>query len=289
MSGKLRELKNRIRSVENTKKITRAMEMVAAAKLRRFQDLMVKTRPYTDGLENLLKRLHQDLPEKSHPFFEEREEKRRAYVVFTSDTGLCGSYNNDLVSMAHRQIRENNDSNILIGVGKSGITALKRTGRKFEAEFTDLRISRVEEVLAELKHKIETLFMSGEADAIYCVYSHFLTVTSYKPITEKLLPLQKPEKHADDRQNPVEYIFEPNPGVIFEKLIPVYFEAKTRLIFLESFVSEQIARMTAMHQATDNAREMIDSLVLERNKARQASITKEIIEIVSGSQALKIK
>ena len=289
MSGRLREIKNRIRSVENTKKITRAMEMVAASKLRRFQDLMVRTRPYTDGLENLLKRLHQDLPEGSHPFFEEREEKKRAVVVFTSDTGLCGSYNNDLVNLTQKNLSLKGAQNILIGVGKSGITTLKRSGQKFTAEFTDLRLSRVEEVLVELKTKIENIFLQKEVDSVYCIYSHFLTVTSYKPTIEKLLPLQKPEKAADDKSTPVEYIFEPSPAAIFEKLIPLYFEAKTRLIFLESFVSEQIARMTAMHQATDNAKEMIDSLVLERNKARQASITKEIIEIVSGSQALKIK
>ena len=287
MSGQLRTLKNRIRSVESTKKITRAMEMVAAAKLFRFQDMMVKARPFTHGLENLLKRLAQDQPVTRHPFLESREEKRAALVLITSDTGLCGSYNSDLIQRAQRFVAERNRESVtLIGVGKFGITALKRAGFHFHSTFTDTRASRVEQILVELKAGLEKIYLSGEANAVYVVYSHFLTVTAYQSVTEKLLPLAL---DAGTARAKGEYIFEPSPAFVFDKLIPLFFEAKTRLVFLESFVSEQIARMRAMHQATENAKEMIDSLVLLRNKARQAAITKEIIEIVSGSRALKIK
>ncbi len=292
MSGQLRTLRNRIRSVENTKKITRAMEMVAAAKLRRFQDMMNKSRAYTHGLEELLKRVTAGSSKKAaatmtHPFIKPREEKNIALLLITSDAGLCGSYNNDLIQTALRFIRERKTKPVLISVGKSGVTALKKelTPRNI---FTDLRASRVEEILAELQQTLETLFLENEVDAIYVVYSHFKNLTTYKSTVAKLLPLETPtaEKTGAEAK---EYIFEPSPEILFQKLIPKFFEAKMRLIFLESIVSEQIARMTAMNQATKNAKEMIDSLVLQRNKARQASITKELIEIVSGSRALKLK
>ncbi len=304
MSGQLREIKNRIRSVENTKKITRAMEMVAAAKLRRFQDLMAKARPYTQGLEDLATRLLKDQlaqlekqnkkSQKSftlHPFFEQREEKKIALVLFTSDTGLCGSYNTELVEKAKRFLREQQSQKpLLIGVGKFGINALKRSGLSFFKTFQDLRASRLEEILKELKDVLARLYLEKEVDAIHVLYSHFLTLSKYQGTFEKILPLKPPTAPEESgNAQTSDYIYEPAPGLIFEKLIPVFFEAKIRMIFLESFVSEQIARMTAMHMATENAEEMIDSLVLVRNKARQASITKEIIEIISGSRALKIK
>lgn len=289
MSGQLRTLRNRIRSVENTKKITRAMEMVAAAKLRRFQDMMSKSRAYTQGLENLLKRLSGAEFAATHPFIKPREEKKIAVVVMSSDTGLCGSYNNDLMSLAQKFIKDQATRPTLIGVGKSGITTLKSSGYSCSSSFTDIRASRVEEILAELKETLEKLYLTGEVDAIYVVYSHFKTLTTYKAITEKLLPLERPIADEKAMEDAREYIFEPSSEKVFEKLVPQFFEAKMRMIFLEAIVSEQIARMTAMNQATKNAKEMIDSLVLQRNKARQASITKELIEIVSGSQALKLK
>ena len=287
MSGQLRNLKSRIRSVENTKKITRAMEMVAAAKLRRFQDMMVKARPFTEGLENLLKRLAMAKLTRMHPYMEARDEKKRALLLITSDAGLCGSYNNDLIELARGFLREHKVET-MIGVGKSGMTALKRRGFSCQYFFSDLRASRVEQVLSELRGTLEKIYLSKEVDSVYVVYSHFRTITSYQPVIEKLLPLEKPAA-ANAPEQEVRYIFEPSPEILFQKLVPLFFEAKVRTLFLESIVSEQIARMRSMHQATQNAKEMIDSLVLLRNKARQAAITKEIIEIVSGSRALKLK
>ena len=289
MSGQLRALRNRIRSVENTKKITRAMEMVAAAKLRRFQDMMTKSRAYTQGLESLLKRVSGGPYAETHPFIKAREEKNIALVLMTSDAGLCGSYNNDLATTANIFIKKQGKKPVLIGVGKSGITAMKAQGLSCKQSFTDIRASRVEEILLELRGTLEDLYVSGEVDAIYVVYSHFKTVTTFKPLVEKLLPLERPVFDEKTQELAKEYIFEPTPEIVFQKLVPLFFEAKMRMIFLEAIVSEQIARMTAMNQATKNAKEMIDTLVLKRNKARQAAITKELIEIVSGSQALKLK
>lgn len=287
MSGQLRTLRNRIRSVENTKKITRAMEMVAAAKLRRFQDMMQRAKPFTEGLEKLLRKLSDESFANLHPFIEKREEKKIAFVVMTSDTGLCGSYNNDLLSMASKFMKDRKHQlPVLVGVGKNGILALKAAKCDFKNTFTDIRASRIDEITVELRKTLEELYLKKEVDAVYVVYSHFRTLTSYKPVIEKILPLERPAAEAN-AQSATEYLFSPSPEEVFKNLVPFYFEAKIRTIFLEAIVSEQIARMTAMSQATKNAKEMIDSLVLQRNKARQAAITKEIIEIVSGSQAAK--
>jgi F-type H+-transporting ATPase subunit gamma len=288
MSGQLRTLRNRIRSVENTKKITRAMEMVAAAKLRRFQDMMNKSRAYTNALEALLRKLSGAEFGDIHPFIKPREEKKTALVLISSDAGLCGSYNNDLMAMAGKFIREQKNTPVFIAVGKSGVANFKKT-LSCRNTFTDIRASRVEEILSELRVTLEKMYLEGEVDAIYVIYSHFKNLTTYKATLEKLLPLEAPKGDAKAADEARDYIFEPSPEELFKKLIPQFFEAKMRLVFLESIVSEQIARMTAMNQATKNAKEMIDSLVLQRNKARQASITKELIEIVSGSQALKLK
>jgi F-type H+-transporting ATPase subunit gamma len=302
MSGQLRELKTRIKSVENTKKITRAMEMVAAAKLRKFQTIMENGRAYTNEVEKQMKRLYQSQMEKArqenkktldfnHPFFEAREEKRIAMVIMTSDTGLCGSYNLDLTTMAKNFLEQNKEkwkqAPLLIGMGKSGIASLKSKGYKFHLEITDLRASRVEEIIQQYKNELEKLYSDGTVDAIYIAYSHFETLSKFTGVVEKLLPLDKPHEEESSEQLDLDYIFEPDPETIFSRLVPLFFESKTRMIFLEALVSEQIARMHAMHQATENAKEMIDTLVLLRNKARQAAITKEIIEIVSGSQAAK--
>lgn len=274
--------------------------MVAAAKLRRFQDMMQKSRAYTHGLENLLKRVsrsilaskdkNSNIKAPSHPFLEQKEESKVALVLMTSDTGLCGSYNIDLLHLAQRFIKDRSTKPILIAVGKSGVTAFKNSSSPAQHSFIDIRASRVEEILGELRQVLEKLYLENKVDAVYVIYSHFKNVVTFKATLEKILPLEAPQAEENPAAAGTEdYIFEPSAEVLFQKLIPQFFEAKMRLIFLEAIVSEQIARMTAMNQATKNAKEMIDSLVLKRNKARQASITTQLIEIVSGSQALKLK
>ncbi len=287
MSGKLRELKNRIKSVESTKKITYAMEMVSTAKRKRYQALMAEARPYMDALEGLLKRLAQNLPGASHPFFEERPESKTALVLITSDSGLCGSYNLDLVHQALGFLKAQTQPATVICLGRAGISALKREGYAVSKEWAEIKPAQFDEVISELQAYLSNLFLNGDVHAIHVVFSHFVTATQFHKVTEKLLPLSKPESSAGTVST--DYLYEPSAEFIFPKLIPVYFQAKVRQMFMESVVSEQIARMTAMHAATENATELIERLVLERNKARQASITKEILEIVSGSRALKAK
>ena len=173
MSGQLRALKNRIRGVENTQKITKAMEMVAASKLKRFQKLREQTTPYVQSLEGVLNRLLQtDIP-LQHPLLEPREEKKTALLVITSDTGLCGSYNQSLIEEAKKFLKKSSETPLLIGAGKSGVNALSRAGYTWHQTFTDIKTSQLESVITETTSLIETLFSEKKVDAVYAVYTHF--------------------------------------------------------------------------------------------------------------------
>ena len=290
MSGQLRALKNRIRGVESTKKITKAMEMVSAAKLKRYQKLGEQTAPYVQALEGILKRLlSTDMP-LAHPLLEERPEKKTALLVFTSDTGLCGSYNQGLIEEAKKILKASATPPLLIGIGKNGVKALSRAGHSFHQTFVDTKTSQFESVISQTGLLLETLFTEKKVDAVYAVYAHFTSKSIYRPTVEKILPFTltpPPLPEGEDRGEGINYILEPNREALFARLVPLAFEAKVRRVFLEAMISEQMARMNAMYQATENAKELIDTLVLLRNKVRQAAITKELIEIVSGSKALK--
>ena len=287
MSGQLRALKNRIRGVENTQKITRAMEMVAAAKLKRFQKLREQTTPYVQSLEGVLRRmLHADVPV-PHPLLEEREEKEVALLVITSDTGLCGSYNQNLVEEAKRFLASRSRTPFLVGVGKSGVNALSRAGHTWFQDFADTKVIPFEFLITEIGLLMEELFSERKVDAVYAVYAHLTGRSSYRITTEKLLPFQLETTTDELPETSGPYIMEPSREALFARLIPLVFAAKIRMIFMESMIAEHTARMNAMYQATENAKELIDTLVLLRNKVRQAAITKELIEIVSGSKALK--
>jgi F-type H+-transporting ATPase subunit gamma len=287
MSGQLRALKNRIRGVESTQKITKAMEMVAAAKLKRFQKLREQTTPYVQALEGVLNRLlGTDIP-LQHPLLETREEKQVALLVITSDTGLCGSYNQTLIEEARKFLRGSSRAPLLIGVGKNGVNALARAGHTWHQTFTDTKTSQLESVIIETGSLIEALFTEKKVDAVYAVYSHFTGKSVFRATTEKILPFHLEANGDGPTETSSSYIMEPSREVLFTRLVPLVFAAKIRMIFMESLIAEHMARMNAMYQATENAKDLIDTLVLLRNKIRQAAITKELIEIVSGSKALK--
>jgi F-type H+-transporting ATPase subunit gamma len=289
--GSLLEIRRRIRSVENTKKITRAMEMVAAAKLRRFEDLLHSAQPYVERFEGLLGRLLGELPPGyDHPYLEKSVpaeiSDKIALVLFTSDTGLCGTYNRDLVEKVLDWERERPEKKVsFLFVGKQGAKVFR--GRKAPelGHFFDLRVSRVEEILEELGERLSSAFLRSEVGEIVFIYARMESLSRFQTTAERFLPFSRPQAEGA----PIRYILEPNSKTVLDKLIPAYFEIRLRFVFYHALLTEQIARMTAMRQATQNAKEMIDELTLLRNKARQAAITKEIIEIVSGSRAQRIK
>jgi len=300
MSGQLRTLKNRIRSISNTKKITHAMEMVSAAKLKRYQKMVLEGAPYTDGLLQLLKRVSASGVAADHPLLggnsSKRGENKKALFVFTSDTGLCGSLNLDLIYLAQNFLKNEKEPVVIVGIGKMGVLALKKSGRTIEKAFIEIKSSDIESTIVAIKNLAAELYLSRRVDSVYVTYSRFISATRFKPVTEKLLPFTvsfdsesstQPKSPSPTTTDQADYLMEPSTDVLFNKLVPAVFSMRVRQIFLESFVSEQMARMNAMHQATENASELIDELVLARNKARQAAITKELIEIISGSQALK--
>jgi len=291
----LRQIRRRIRSVENTQKITRAMEMVAAAKLRRFQDFLESARPYTEKLEELLGRISGMLPAGyTHPFLEKNaaveksaEPKKVALIVFTSDTGLCGTYNGVIEEAARQWLKQNTDKKIsLLFVGKHGANAFHKRGGHTLGLFSDLRVSRADKVLEGMRQSLEKAFMAGDVTEVHAAYTHMENLSRYEPRVEKILPISSQSASPDTS---VPYLVEPDNVTVLNRLLPAFFEARLRFIFYHALLTEQIARMSAMRQATQNAKEMIEELTLQRNKARQASITKEIIEIVSGSRALKLK
>jgi F-type H+-transporting ATPase subunit gamma len=286
MSGQLRALKSRIRSVESTKKITRAMEMVSASKLKRFQTLLAQATPYAETLTGLLGRLLKTGIEFKHPLLEERPEKEAALLIITSDTGLCGSYNVDIVQEARRFIKTKKRPLTLVGYGKNGVASLSRIGFQWFRAFTDTKTPDINQTVKRIEMILEALFREKNVDAVYVTHAKAISQSSYQAVTEKILPfrVKKPGKEEGPE---VDYILEPNAEFLFTKLIPLAFEAHILEMFFEAFVAEQTLRMHAMHLATENATELVDSLVLLRNKLRQATITKELIEIVSGSKALK--
>ncbi|MFZ5802341.1 MAG: ATP synthase F1 subunit gamma [Candidatus Omnitrophota bacterium] len=282
-AGQLRTIKKRIRSVENTQKITRAMELVSAAKLKRFQNLLEKAKPFSDELEKLagtLSRAGGDAYR--HPFFTPREEARSAYVVITSDTGLCGTYNAELVQRALKVLVQTAPVPIVFGIGKRGIRALAQAGFDCERKFQDLKVADLENTIRDLGQILADGFLNNRFDAVRFVHGSFRHGGRPRPEITQILPCAAPDEGPDIR-----YIFEPSRREVFDSLAPLFLASRVRAVLLEAFVAEQMERMNAMHQATKNAREMIDALVLLRNKMRQAIITKEIIEIVSGSKALE--
>ena len=302
-AGQLLIIKSRIKSVESTRKITRAMEMVSAAKLRRFQTMLNKTRPYTEALGKIISQLMSSDPSSSgtsqesqftHPFFEKRKEQKAALLVITSDTGLCGAHNMFLIDMAKDFLaRSAHQISYLYGSGKTGVNSLKRSNFSFAQTYINLKTPQIEPAIKEMRNTLTDLYLRKEVDAVYVIYAHVLSAMVSKPIVERILPLKPPSSKAAATVDKAEkkladfFIYEPSPKAIFEHIVPEFFEAQLRMMFLESYVAEHMARMNAMHQATKNAKEMTESLTLVRNKIRQTIITKEIIEIISGSKASK--
>ncbi|MBI4524847.1 MAG: ATP synthase F1 subunit gamma [Deltaproteobacteria bacterium] len=284
----LKAIRKRIGSIRNTQQITKAMKMVSAAKLRRAQEAVVAARPYAEKMTALLQNLSSRIARKSHPLLMEREEKRQVdLLVLTADRGLCGGYNANLIRVAEKFIRERGPEKPtnLILVGRRGVDYFRRRRVEIADRYINVLGGPVQALAAEVAGKVIGRFVREETDEVYLLYSRFRSALSQVPTLEKLVPVVVTQEAGEGQ--PTEYLFEPDVETLLSSLLPKVVEVSIYRAFLEASASEYGARMTAMDSASTNAAEMISRLSLEMNRARQASITKELLEIVSTAEALK--
>jgi len=281
------DLRRRIRSVKNTQQITKAMKVVSAAKLRRAQDRVLAARPYAQSIRRMLANVIQAVGEgheaEGLEFLVKRPEKRVQLLVITADRGLAGAFNSNVIRTAQKFIQDNSGAEVQLElIGRKGRDFFRKRHRHITGDYSTIfqKVVRYEDAL-EIAQKVTERFKKGEIDAVYMVLNNFKSLMASRLVVSRLLPLEPPEK-----QEQIDYIYEQPPGVLLERLLPRYIEAQIYRALLESAAAEHAARMTAMEAASTNAAEVIDSLTLKMNRVRQASITREIIEIVSGAAAL---
>lgn len=296
MAGNLKEVRERITSVNNTQQITKAMKLVSASKLRRAQDAIVQMRPYADKLNQMLRNILSNLDSNAQSSLSvEREVKRVCMVVVTSNRGLCGAFNANVCKAAvvdidtkYKSVRERGGLTILC-IGKKGYDFFRkrypdvRIIRDYVLLFEDLSFENVSRVSQRLLNG----FIAGDYDVVDVAYGKFRNAAMQFTITEQFLPVAKIEKEAGDSKHKADYIFEPGQEQLLETLIPTILQTQFQRFVLDTHASEHGARMTAMDSATENANEMLRDLRITYNKARQEAITKEILEIVGGAAALE--
>lgn len=281
-----KDIRRRIHVVKNIEKITSAMKMVAAAKLRKAQERAESVRPYADRMREVMGNLAASVGEIKHPLLEVREENSIGYVIIGADRGLAGSYNASVMHHALDDINSRDPEDVkLTLIGSKAISFFKRRSYDIKAEFdppgSELTFSDIRGITRQMRSMFET----KEVDAVYLVYARFVSAMRQDPTVVKLLPLSAPPGDPDAPR--ADFIFEPEAKSILGALLPRYVDTQLYQALVESQASEHGARMTAMTAATKNAGEVIDTLTLQYNKARQAAITTEIMEIVSGAEALK--
>jgi F-type H+-transporting ATPase subunit gamma len=285
--AKAREIKRRIGSVENTKKITRTMEMVAASKLRRARRRVEESRPYSRKLAHVIRRLATPELAEVQPILRQPEEIRRAAVLLlTSDRGLCGAFNSNLIrrgrDLVDRLEEEGVDTELRV-VGQKGIAFFRFRGREMAATRTDVGDQPTVEDARSLVAGLADRFVEEELDAVHVVHADFRSVMSTPPSTRQVLPVEIPEESAEGRL----YILDPSPERILEEVLPLYVTNAVFNALVETAAAEQAARRTAMKNATDNAEEFLEDLRRSYNRARQAEITQQIAEIMGGAEALR--
>ncbi len=283
-----RDILRRIRSVKGTQQITKAMKMVAAAKLRRAQTAVTEARPYAESLRRVLARVSART-EYTHPLLEQREGRRAWVVVISSDKGLCGAFNANLLRQIEKDLvaGERWDGVELVTVGKKASEYFQRREWAVVAEEREMMSSLGPDDGPKLARMFIKAFTNGQVDRVFLVYNRFVSLIRHDYTLKQLLPIEPPAvEDASGDGGLVDYLYEPDAPGLLEVLLPGYVESEVQTALLDSAAAEQAARMTSMDAATKNAGEMIDSLTLLYNRTRQAAITKELIEIVSGAQAL---
>jgi F-type H+-transporting ATPase subunit gamma len=288
----LLDFRRRIRSVKNSQQITRAMKFVAAARLRRAQEAALAARPYARELARLLRSIMARIQEPQHPLLERRPEQNVLAIVLSGERGLAGAFNTNILRKANEFFRANSGKKIVtIPVGKKGRDSLKKAGFIFAGEYINV-LARVEfKTAREIAALATELYAKRQVDSVYIIFSEFKSVVAPNLTVDKLLPIEGIREEKEDGQGKsaekaetqVDYIYEQPAERLLDKLLPRYVETQILRAMLESSASEYAARMTAMESATKNAGDVIEALTLHMNKVRQAAITKEIIEIISGA------
>jgi F-type H+-transporting ATPase subunit gamma len=281
----LRDIRRRIRSVRSTAQITKTMEMVSAAKLRRAQTALESARPYDRELRKVLANLASASGDTLHPVFVRREVKRRALIVITSDRGLSGAFNVNLIKTAEGRVRDGGAPVTLVTLGRKGADYFRRRNASVLLSNAELGGAASWKMAEELSRDLTARFLAGEIDEVDLVFTHFKSALFRSIVIEPFLPLGRSETTESPAQ--LDYIFEPSPEAILEKIVPYYLAMRLYMALAESAASEHGARMVAMGSATKNANEMIQDLTLHMNRTRQATITRELVEIVAGAEALK--
>jgi F-type H+-transporting ATPase subunit gamma len=279
------DIRRRIRSVKNTQQITKAMKMVSAAKLRRAQDRVIAARPYASSLRKVIANVAAaaagDDRVAGNPLLAQRPEKRALVVLVSGDKGLAGAFNTNLIKAAVRFPAEHGGAELTLElVGRKGRDYFRKRNAKISGDQIGLAAKPAYEEMAAIARRAMDLFRKEEIDAVYLLFNEFKSIMTQKVTLSRILPVEVKAEQAA-----VDYIFEQPPGVMLEALLPRYVEMEFYRALLESSASEHAARMTAMDAATSNAGDVIDTLTLNMNRVRQASITKEIIEVVSGAAA----
>ena len=287
-----KEIRGKIKSVENTKKITKAMEMVAASKMRKAQDRMRAARPYSEKVRNITANLATANPEYTHAFMAQAkdvEAKAVGFIVVTTDKGLCGGMNTNVlrqVTQKSRELEAAGNRIEAVAIGNKGLGFLNRIGVKVVSSVTQIGDTpHLEKLIGPIKVMLDA-YQDGQLDAVYLCYTKFINTMRQEPVIEQLLPLPAGHLEAESGAHSWDYIYEPEAQVVIDELLIRYVEALIYQAVAENLASEQSARMVAMKAATDNAGNVIGELKLVYNKTRQAAITKELSEIVSGAAAI---
>ncbi|QIW15133.1 F0F1 ATP synthase subunit gamma [Pasteurellaceae bacterium RH1A] len=284
-----KEIKTKIASVRNTQKITKAMEMVATSKMRKAQERMAAGRPYSDTIRKVISHIAKGSIDYKHPFLTEREVKKVGFLVISTDRGLCGGLNINLFKATLNSVKAWQDKNVsaqLGFIGSKGAAFFQPMGLEIKGQVSGLGDApQMEELVGTVNAMIKA-YREGEIDAVYIAYNRFVNTMSQKPTIEQLLPLPELEDDNLTSGSNWDYIYEPNPKVLLDTLLVRYLESQVYQAVVDNLASEQAARMVAMKAATDNAGTLIDELQLVYNKARQASITNELNEIVAGAAAI---
>lgn len=282
----LKEIRGRITSISSTMQITSAMKMVSASKLKRAQDAIVMLRPYSEKLQEIIQNVNSSSdPDQTSVFAQKRDAKRVLFIPVTSNKGLAGAFNSSIVKELTAQLSRRGGVEVeVLTVGKKVYDAVRRSANIYDNQSAILDHISFDAVAATAETVMRD-FREGRFDEVYLIYNRFVNAATQIVQTEKLLPISLPE--TDKKETETDYIFEPDRNEIIENLIPKSIKTQLYKALLDSIASEHGARMTAMHKATDNAQALKNELVIYYNKARQAAITNEILEIVSGAEALK--